>query len=138
MPGGRPKGSTSQLGARASRRNLLRGGRGGDLDLSPAARRELARRGSLADRREEARLQREEAQAIREQARARLESGELCRRDEAIAEVRRLVRLVRGEFDRAAAYLDPGLPPEVRAAAEAAVTTAIHKLRQRLATESAP
>lgn len=87
----------------------------------------------MANRRERARLEREEAQAIREQARARLESGELCRRDEAMAELRKLVRLVRVELDRATAYLDPGLTPEVRAAAEAAVVTTMRKLRSAIA-----
>lgn len=87
----------------------------------------------MADRREAARLNREEAQAIREQARARHESGELCYRSEAMVEVQRMQRIVRAEIDRALAYLDPGLPPEVRAACEAAMTTAVRKLRHAIA-----
>jgi hypothetical protein len=87
----------------------------------------------MANRREEARLAREEAQAIREQARAREESGELCVRSEALAEVQRIQRLVRVELDRVVAFLDPGLAPEVRASCEAALVTAARKLRNALA-----
>jgi hypothetical protein len=87
----------------------------------------------MANRREEARLAREEAQAIREQARAREESGELCVRSEAVAEVQRLTRIVRAELDRVNAYLDPGIPPEVRTACEAALATMTRKLRNVLA-----
>lgn len=133
MPGGRPKGSTSALAARASRRNIL--GRKARASAPAASRLKWE---TMADRREAARLAREEAQAIREQARARSEAGELCLRSEAIAEVARIVRLVRAELDRAAAYLDPGLPPEVRAEAERAVTTATRKLRAALADKVAP
>ena len=131
---GRPKGSTSTLAARASRRNLLRGAerarkRGEKSDTTRRATKwEL-----MADRREEARLAREEAQAIREQARARLEAGELCQRSEAVAEVTRMARLVRAELDRVLAYLEPGLAPEVRAPCEAALGTAVKKLRHALA-----
>lgn len=136
MPGGRPKGSTSALGARASRRNLQ--GR----NHAAAATTAKERKGQLkwdlmADRREEARLAREEAQAVREQARARHEAGELCLRAEAIAEVTRLHRIVRAELDRGMAYIDPGLPAEVRAACESAMGTALRKLRTAIADKVA-
>jgi len=139
MSGGRPKGSTSALAARASRRNL-RGGRkkpaAGDKDRKsdsqPKGDREWD---DTANRREQARLAREEAQAIREQARARKELGELCVRSDAVAEVQRVTRVVRAELDRVTAYLDPGLPPEVRAACEAALSTMAKKLRNVLAAK---
>lgn len=134
MPGGRPKGSTSSLAARASRRNL----QGRKATTTTTKGKDLVilnRWERIADRREKARLAREEAQAIREQARARLELGELCERSEAIAEVSRMQRIVRAELDRALAYLDPGLTPEVRQAAEAALGTTIRKLRTSMADQ---
>ena len=137
MSGGRPKGSTSALAARASRRNLL-GGRKkratGDRDRKSDSQLRGDRKWEdMANRREEARLAREEAQAIREQARAREESGELCVRSEAVTEVQRITRIVRAELDRVLAYLDPGLAPEVRAACESALLTTVRKLRNALA-----
>lgn len=137
MSGGRPKGSTSALAARASRRNLLgrrkkpaTGKKGRKSDSQPRGDLEWE---SIADRREAARLAREEAQAIREQARAKAESGELCIRSEAVAEVQRIQRIVRAELDRVTAYLDPGLAPDVRTASEAALATMVRKLRNALA-----
>lgn len=123
MSRGRPKGSTSALAARASARNL--GGRTSGVQNSDR----------IAGRREAARLAREEAQAIREQARAQHELGVLCLRSEAVDEVDRFARLVRAEIDRAPAYLDPGLASEVRVAAEAAIGTAMRKLRSALAEQ---
>jgi hypothetical protein len=137
VSGGRPKGSTSALAARASKRNLL-GGRKkpatGDRDRKSDSQLRGDRKWEdMANRREEARLAREEAQAIREQARAREESGELCLRSEAVAEVQRIQRIVRSELDRVLAYLDPGLAPEVRAPCEAALRTVTQKLRNVMA-----
>lgn len=135
MPGGRPKGSTSALAARASRRNLQgrRKATGGQSMTGDGKPKALIWFEEMANRRERARLEREEAQAIREQARAREESGELCVRSEAVSEVQRITRIVRAELDRVAAYLDPGLAPEVRAACESALTTTARKLRNALA-----
>lgn len=111
----------------------------GDKDRRPDSQLRGERRWELmADRREEARLAREEAQAIREQARARHESGELCLRAEALAEVTRLQRIVRAEIDRVPAYIDPGLAPAVREAALAALATATKKLRNAIADKVAP
>ena len=124
---GRPVGSRSALGARASTRNLGNTARKG---RQTKRERDMEK---MADRREKARLEREEAQAIREQARARQEAGELCFRSEAMVEVQRIQRIVRSELDRALAYLDPGLAPEVRAACEAAIGTAVRKLRSTMA-----
>jgi hypothetical protein len=137
MPGGRPKGSTSALAARASRRNLM-GGRKKPTTGDKDRRSDRQLRGDrkwedMANRREEARLAREEAQAIREQARAREESGELCVRSEATSEVQRIHRIVRAELDRVTAYLDPGIAPAVRAACEEALTTMTKKLRNVIA-----
>lgn len=136
MSGGRPKGSTSALAARASRRNLMGGRKAATGDKNTRSDSQL--RGDrkwedMANRREEARLAREEAQAIREQARAREESGELCVRAEAVTEVQRIQRIVRAELDRVTAYLDPGLTPEVRAPCEAALKTMTQKLRNAMA-----
>lgn len=137
MPGGRPKGSTSALAARASRRNLLSGRRKaatGDKDhRSDSQLRGDRKWEDMANRREEARLAREEAQAIVSQAEARERAGELCVRSEALSEVQRIHRIVRAELDRVTAYLDPGLPPEARAACEAALATMTQKLRNVIA-----
>lgn len=90
----------------------------------------------IAKRRAEARLAMEEANAALAMAEAEEKRGTLAQRSEAIAEAQRLGSMVNKELRRAKSFLDPALPPEVRAAAEQALAAAAGRILTTLSKEA--